>query len=127
MQKQTDWVKIGPWRDECEQIINELRMTLHVIPISNSPLVALPPEEKPPVKEPTNPPVPATSEDDEKWKLMHYKTDGWKFRVREISGGMRLLARKKIDGKWKDNYIGSYRGRLKKLCAELGIKVAGKS
>jgi hypothetical protein len=137
----SDWIEIGPVYDQnflygksfvIPTDKNGVRIGPHVASLTPIRPLTHPPEQAPSKISPPEHAAPAASEEDKKWEtlekeLVHYKTDGSKFRAREISGGMRLLIRKKVDGKWKDHYIGSYRGRLKKLCAELGIKVAGKS
>jgi len=123
---------IGMYNDEMAQLLDKLGIVLENWPEVSE---VTPPTEKPvstrPVA-PVAPPVAPTEKvtvfppaaEEKKWKqlrneLAKYKADGWSFRLRELHGGFRLSVRK---GREKERYIGSYKGKLKEICEELGIK-----
>jgi hypothetical protein len=136
MRKNIDWVRIGPWRDEYRQIINELGMDLHVIPLSDCPLVTLPSKEKPPVKElPTHPlthppkgqaPPPKELEKLARLKsdFMHYKANDYLFMLRKKKDTFHLTARRRDDPRSKEIDLGPYDGLIEKMCEELDIDIA---
>jgi hypothetical protein len=127
MRKKIDWVRIGPWRDEYRQIINELGMDLHVIPLSDCPLVTLPSKEKPPVKElPTHPPKDQLDEktlERLKLDLKYYGTKGYVIKPRKKKGVYHMVTHKR--GEKGDDAIdlGPYE-IVAPICETLNIDIA---
>ena len=128
-----DWIEIGPLDDEKIESLIDIGTTLVTLLDEDGVPIGLPVASL----EPTNPlthspappahvaPAPREEAKTLEKELLQYKIDGWRFRVRKMSGAPRLSVRKIVDGKEKEHYIGSYDRHLKKLCDALGIKISG--